>query len=170
MELLGELIKGIRVPGPRRRQANSSDPAIPNAQGRYPERRHMHNRAARCMGCWDRCKRCKGQLIVRSRTTLWCPACKLLSPPVIVRVSRDARLRGLRSNCCNRRLRPANWIGWTDGRGTAEGQVAIRRAAHAKAQRVCGIVRCPNPHGDGRCGCSDPDGICEADHIDVSEF
>ena len=126
MKLLGHLLKDVAVPKP----VSGSVYSVKS------EPRHMHNRAARCMGCWDRCKQCKGHLVVRSRTTLWCPACKLLSPPLIVRVSRDLRLRTLRSNCCNRRLRPANWIGWTDGRGTEEGQVLIRREAHAKRQNT----------------------------------
>ena len=88
---------------------------------------------------------------------------------LVARVSRERRLRTLRSNCCNRRMRPLNWTGWKDGRATLEWQIAKRRAVHAAAQRKCGIVRCPNPHGDGRCGCSDPDGICEADHLDISD-
>lgn len=102
----------------------------------------MQNRTVACLGCGKR----------RS-----------------VRVSRQHRLRTLRSNCCNRRLRPVNWAGWKDGRARQENQVHDRRVRHAEAQALAGIVRCPNPQSEGRCGCGDPDGICEADHLDVSE-
>jgi len=126
MKLLGHLLKDVVVPRPNSGSVYSVK----------SEPRHLHNRAARCMGCWWLCKRCKGDLVVTSRDSLWCPACKLLSPPVIVRVSRELRLRELRSNCCNRRLRPANWIGWTDGRGTQEVQIQKRREVHAKRQNI----------------------------------
>ena len=129
MKLLGHLLKDVAVPRP----VSGSVYSVKS------EPRHKTQRAVRCMGCWDTCKRCKGRLVVRSRSTLWCRACQLVSPPLTARVSRDLRLRTLRSNCCNRRLRPANWIGWTDGRATLEWQVAKRRAVHAARQNAMQI-------------------------------
>jgi len=74
--------------------------------------RPMQNRAVKCLGCKKR---------------------------VIARVSRERRLRTLRSNCCNRRMRPLNWTGWKDGRATLEWQIAKRRAVHAARQNAMQI-------------------------------
>ena len=104
MELLGELIKGIRVPGPRKRPASGSVYSVKSQP--------LTNRSVKCLGC---------------------------RKELVARVSRDRRLRTLRSNCCNRRMRPLNWTGWKDGRATLEWQVAKRRAVHAARQNVMRI-------------------------------
>jgi len=80
----------------------------PNSGSVYSVKSHpLTNRAVMCLGCRKR---------------------------MIARVSRERRLRSLRSNCCNRRLRPLNWPGWKDGRATQEGQVLRRREVHRKRQ------------------------------------
>jgi len=81
----------------------------------------MQNRAVKCLGCKKR---------------------------VIARVSRERRLRTLRSNCCNRRMRPLNWTGWTDGRATLEWQIAKRRAVHAKRQSIMRVSRTEQTLGE----------------------
>ena len=108
MELLGNLLKGVVVPRPKRRRSGS-------VYSVKSEPRNMQNRAVQCLGCPEP------------------------RPVLLARVSRDRRLRTLRSNCCGRRMRPLNWPGWKDGRATLEGQIMKRRELHERRQDAMGI-------------------------------